>query len=230
MAEDELARFALFEGMSPDILAAFRRLTVERTLKPGDTLFHQSDKGTEAFLIVSGAIRAERLNEDGGVVLLNILGPGEFFGETALLTGNPRIAEAVAQTESRVLIVRQANFQNMLALHPAMTERLMRMISLRLSRVSVKLEEVGLTPLKCRVAGILVDFLERFGAQKKGAPGTIGIKLTQSDLAELAISSREHINKILKSWEAEGILRFSRGQITVLNPQKLREFHKNHSV
>ncbi|HTK83658.1 MAG TPA: Crp/Fnr family transcriptional regulator [Patescibacteria group bacterium] len=225
MIEKTLAGFALFEGMPADILKEFVTLAVERRLSRGDTLFHQDDEGTEAFLIVSGAIRVERLNEDGGRVLLNILGPGEFFGETALLTGNPRMAEAVAHNEALLLVIRQNDFTKMLALHPLMSERLMRMISQRLSRVSVKLEEVGLVPLKERLAGIIVDFAGRFGTD-----GCINIKLTQSDLAELAISSREHINKLIKSWENEGILRFNRGNIIVITPDKLKELHKKDQL
>lgn len=221
MIEKTLAGFALFEGMPADILKGFASLALERKLSRGDTLFHQDDEGNEAFLIVMGAIRVERLNEDGGRVLLNILGPGEFFGETALLTGNPRMAEAVAHTETLLLVVRQKDFTKMLGLHALMSERLMRMISQRLSRVSVKLEEVGLVSLKERLAGIIIDFTGRFGTG-----GHIDIKLTQSDLAELAVSSREHINKLIKAWENEGILRFNRGNIIVMAPHKLRELHK----
>ena len=222
MMEKKLAGFSLFEGMPTDVLTAFHRLSLERVLVRGDALFHQDDEGNEAFLVTDGAIRIERLNEEGGRVLLNILGPGEFFGETALLTGNPRLAEAVAQTRTVLLVIRQPAFTKMLALHPLMSERLMRMISQRLSRVSVKLEEVGLVPLKSRVAGIILDFLERFGAT-----GTINLKLTQTDLAELAVSSREHINKLIKGWENEGILRFNRGRIVILAPEKLKELHKH---
>jgi len=124
-----------------------------------------------------------------------------------------------------LLVIRQNDFTKMLALHPLMSERLMRMISQRLSRVSVKLEEVGLVPLKERLAGIIVDFAGRFGTD-----GCINIKLTQSDLAELAISSREHINKLIKSWENEGILRFNRGNIIVITPDKLKELHKKDQL
>lgn len=229
MMEKKLAGFSLFEGMAADVLTAFHLLSSERVLGKGDTLFHQSDEGTEAFLVTEGAIRVERLNEEGGRVLLNILGPGEFFGETALLTGNPRLAEAVAQTRTVLLVIRQSAFPKMLALHPLMSERLMRMISQRLSRVSLKLEEVGLVPLKSRVAGIILDFLDRFGAPED-ARATINLKLTQTDLAELAVSSREHINKLIKAWENDGILRFNRGRIIVLAPEKLKELHKHTSL
>jgi CRP-like cAMP-binding protein len=185
----------------------------------GETLFFQNDPGATAFLVMGGGIRIERINEDGGRVLLNILGPGEILGETALLTGNPRMASAVAQVDSLLLCIGAPQFQKMLTLHPEMNARLMRYISERLTGVGVRLEGAGLDPLAARLGYILLDFLERFPGD---AHGQIGIRLTQSDLAELALSSREHVNKVIRAWEKEGTLRMQDGRIVIVEPEQLR--------
>lgn len=215
--EKKLSRFEFFAGLPDAVLEKISSLMTLRELAAGDTLFLQSDPGAEAFLVLSGGIRIERINEKGDRMLLNILGPGEFMGETALLTGNPRMASAVAQEDSLLCVLKAAQFQDMLALHPEMNSRLMRVISSRLTNTGVKLEEVGLNSLSSRLAGILLDFMKRF----PGGPGEINIRLTQTDLAELALSSREHINKILKGWEKERVLNIEQGKIVLLDPEKL---------
>ncbi len=227
--ENRLAAFPLFVDMPSDILRQFCALCHEKSFKAGDILLHQDDEGAEAFVVVEGAIRIERLNEGGGRVLINIQGPGELFGEMALLTGNPRSAEGVAQIDSTVLVLRKPDFQRFLALYPAWNNHLVRIISRRLTHATVKLEEVGLISLKRRLAGALLDFMNRFGAQT-GNKGEIRIKLTQSDLAELMFSSREHINKIIKAWEKENLIAMVQGHLSLLNVEKLKDIHEHSAV
>ncbi len=229
MSDLELFNIPLFDGASPETLEKFARLVAHKTVEAGGVLFRQDDEGTEAFIVIKGAIRIERLAEDGKYILLNILGPGEIFGEMALITGNRRTAQAVAQCESAVMIIRKPNFQMMMRLHPRMSERLMCVLSDRLTHTGIKLEETGLNSLKSRLAGVLLDLLNRFG-DRQGAEPALFIKLTQSDLAALAISSREHVNKLIKAWEREGIIDFNRGNIKVIAYDKLREINDNSGL
>lgn len=217
--EKMLSSFEFFAGLPDTVLQKACRLMSRRELMAGSTLFLQNDPGTEAFFVISGGIRIERINDKGDRMLLNILGPGEFVGETSLLTGNSRMASAVAQEDSLLFALRVSHFQDMLSLHPEMNGRLMRVISKRLTTTGVKLEDVGLNSLSSRLASILLDFMKRF----PGNHGEINLRLTQSDLAELALSSREHINKILKGWEKDGMIKTSQGKITLVNIDKLKE-------
>lgn len=227
--DPSLTHYSLLEGLPPAVVKEFNEFSRERQFKAGAPLFYQDSEGTEGYLVMTGAVRIERLNHQGGRVLLNILGPGEFIGETSMVTGKNRFAECVAQIDTTVRIINKDNFKKMIATHAAFSERFICITSERLHRVGVKLEEVSLIPLKARLAGLLLDFMRRFGTST-GKQGSIDIKLTQSDMAELASSSREHINKILKIWEKEKIIKISKNNIAVLDADKLWNIHDNSSL
>src|SRR5260370_27241771 len=85
---------SLFKGLPGDILDKIAKLRVRRRLKPGEILFRKGDPGDALYGVMAGRLRIHANATDGPDALLNIIGPGDVFGEIALIDGLPRTAHA----------------------------------------------------------------------------------------------------------------------------------------
>ena len=95
-----LERAPVFSSLPPEILAAITAEGVERTFEPGEVVVREGDPGDELFVIVEGEARVERKGSP-----LAAFGPGEFFGEVAVIDGRPRSADVVAVSPLRALAI-----------------------------------------------------------------------------------------------------------------------------
>jgi CRP/FNR family transcriptional regulator len=128
---DLLRGVALFSGVADDGLAAIAAAATEIDVDAGRPIVRQGDVGTGFYLIVAGRARVVR---DGRT--LDVLGPGEFFGELAVLDGLPRIAMVVAEEPTRCLAVASWDFEAILAAQPGIALAVLREVAHRLREVS----------------------------------------------------------------------------------------------
>jgi len=100
----------------------------------GDTVFEQGSRGASMYVILAGKVRIERLGS-AGPEILSELGPGEFFGEMALVDSGTRMAAAVALSdETRLAEIDRARFIYLISQQPAFSLTVMRVLSQRLAR------------------------------------------------------------------------------------------------
>jgi len=101
-------------------------LVEEVDLPAGRVLFKQGDTAQELFIIVSGEVRVER---DGAV--LNLCGPGEIFGEIALVAGGPRTATVTCVTDCRLLVLGRREFHSLMDEFPGLKMRVLETLARR---------------------------------------------------------------------------------------------------
>jgi CRP/FNR family cyclic AMP-dependent transcriptional regulator len=154
-------------------------------------------------------------------VTLNVIGPGEIFGEIALLDGKPRSAGATAAEDTVLMVVERKQFLPFLLRSPAMVERLLVVLCDRLRRTSSVLEEIALFDLPSRLARLLVKLSHDYGRPAVGGGTRIDLKLSQRDLATLVASSRETVNKQLRGWREQGVVDQMAGYLVVRKPAAL---------
>ena len=125
-----LRRAPLFDGMADDLLAAVAPLVERRTAAVDEVLVREHDHGDSLFLILDGQVRvvSDAASER---VLLARLGPGECFGEMALLSGEPRTAAVIASTACTLGVLSRANFNNLAAREPALRGALEALVERR---------------------------------------------------------------------------------------------------
>ena len=111
---------ALFAGLSKKELKAVARLLTPVRVAQGTVLTREGDLGREAMLIGSGTASVER---DGNKVAT--LGPGEFFGELALLTGAPRVAMVTAETDMVIAALSRQEFASLLDTSPKIAQKIL---------------------------------------------------------------------------------------------------------
>ena len=110
----------LFSGLSKKELKAVARLMTPLTVPQGTVLTREGDPGREAMLISAGTARVERDGEN-----VATLGPGELFGELALLTGAPRTATVTAETDVVVAALSRQEFASLLDASPKVAQKIL---------------------------------------------------------------------------------------------------------
>lgn len=130
-----LARTPLFRGLRPRQLERLSRSFVERTYEAGDVIVTQGKGGEGFFVIFSGDAEAVLVRGDGTSTVLNPLGPGDFFGEMALLTEALRSASVIARTPVTCVVLTRWNFLSILREDAEMAVTVLQELAERFSRV-----------------------------------------------------------------------------------------------
>jgi CRP/FNR family cyclic AMP-dependent transcriptional regulator len=154
-------------------------------------------------------------------VTLNILGPGDVFGEIALLDGHPRTAEAVALEATDLFVVNRHDFLGLLAHDAALAARIIGFLCLRLRWMSERMEEATLLSLDARLARRLIMLFQDYGAE---------IHVTQQELAAFVGAARESVNRTLQGWQRSGIIELGRSRVTVKMAQRLVALGERHQL
>ncbi len=209
-----LSRCYLFKQLELeklDELLAFSRL---QRFAAKDVVFLKGDPGDSLYAIVSGRVGITTTSEGGKEIFLNILGPGEVFGEIALLDGKERTAGARALDPAELLRVDQADFLPFLERNPTLSIRLMRILCERIRWTSDIIEDTIFLDIPHRLAKRLLTLVNQYGKPTREGI-TIDIKLTQENLGQMLGVTRESVNKGIRALEAQGIIVHEHGSISI---------------
>lgn len=225
-AVELLKSVTLFADLEEGELERFSHVAVPRTFPAGTRVFHEGDDSDACYIVKEGSFRVTREHSDGRAITLATLGPGEIFGELAMLDGDKRSASAEALTEGELLALPANDVRALLARHPEISLKLVAGLVRRLRAANVRLSRQSFQTVPSRVAGILAQLSRE--AQDNGGDGDaseeVTIQMNQTDLAQLAGTSRESVSRFLAELERAGVVRSGRGRVTVLEPEKLRNY------
>ena len=225
MTSDELADLVaetyLFRGLDPATRARVAGLARVRRLEDGATLFQKGDEGDALYGVLGGKIRITASSPGGREVVLNILEPGEVFGEIALLDGLPRTADAAALGETRLLTIRRGDFLALLESAPNLSVHLLGLLCHRLRLMAERIEDAAFLPLPARLAKRLLTLERHYGEELADGSRRIGLPISQSELGQLLGTSRESINKHLQAWRREGWIALERRHVVIRDVEAL---------
>ncbi|WP_342359485.1 Crp/Fnr family transcriptional regulator [Terrarubrum flagellatum] len=196
---------AFFASLDEAALTVLAGRVTRRKLSPGETLFHRDDPGDAMFIVETGAIRLARDSAQGREFTVRLAGPGEAFGEIALLDGAGRTTDAAAVTPSTLLSLSRRDFQTSFRATPAMQDAVLAVLCGRLRATTDQLETIALKPLEGRVAHLFLLFAGPDAAEKKRA--SFDIPVDQRELAALAGATRPRVNRVLMNWAESGVMR-----------------------
>src|SRR5437868_9749917 len=150
-----LARQPLFADLPPADLAPLAAVVRRRHYPRGAVIFTQGDLGDVAFIVRSGRVEIVVESADGRDLVLYEVGPGDHFGEMALLEGGPRSASAVCREDSEVLAIARDDLLTELQRHPSIMLRMLQAMSRRLRLVDRRLETLVFHDAAIRLAEAL---------------------------------------------------------------------------
>lgn len=210
----------LFSLFSPAELERLISFSHARVYAAGEMIFEKGSPGTGLMAVLSGRVRISSPSPEGREVVLNIIHPGQVFGEIALLDGKERTADATAMESCELLILERRDFVPFLEHHPDICLRLIAVLCERLRRTTEQVEDVLFLDLGGRLAKTLLHL-----AGVHGRPSAKGIalaaKLSQRDLASMIGASRESVNRQLSLWEDQGLIARDKGAIILVDSQGL---------
>lgn len=216
----QLKRAALFRALGDGELEALARIARTRAFAEGAVIFRKGDEASGLYVVVRGRVKISSGSRDGREIVLNLLGPGEVFGEVALIDGGERTAEATACEPVRVLVFDRAPLIALLEDNPALMLRMLVTLTSRLRWVSDRLEDAMFLSLPARMAKRLLFLGEHFGIDvERGRRLTVS--LPQRELASHMNVARETVNRLLQEWRDAGVIDIQRGFIVLCKPDHL---------
>ena len=207
-----LSSSPLFAALGEDAVQRIASACVSKRLAPGNVLFKKGDSGDALFGIRRGTINIETGADSGQRCTLNVLGPGDVFGEIALLDGRTRTADAIAVEECELFVLRRKDFLDFVHADPLLSMKLIEFLCDRLRWVNERMEEVTLMPLHVRMARRLVGLAQDYGSE---------LQITQTALSEFVGASREHVCRQLQVWRRKGVVNLGRGRIVIKDFDRL---------
>lgn len=183
-------------------------------------VFHAGDPGDAMHVIRRGRFAVQNASGALDVNTMAILGPGDHFGELALLGDAPvRTATVVALEGGETLSVHRLDFERLLREHPLISTVLINALRLQVERLSGRLVEALYTSADTRVRRRLVELGRMYASDDDGKPPTI--PLTQEDLASLAGTSRATVNRVLGEEKDAGTVELRRGKVVIADADAL---------
>jgi len=216
-----LAHVPLFQGFAPRDLDALVPAARSITVAARQELFHKGDAGSQLYVVIDGRLKALTTSTEGNEIVFNVMGPGEVFGEVALLSESPRSATVRAIERCDLLVLDRRDFLTFLKRSPDVAVRMLTVLVERLVRVSEFVEDVQFLNLPVRLAKKLVLFADRYGRDDKDGAVKIDLKLSQEEWGDLVGTTRESINKQMRAWGDEGLIRVDAGYVTLLRPEAI---------
>jgi CRP-like cAMP-binding protein len=209
-----LGNVPLFAGLGRLELDAIVPVSRTVTLKKREQLFHKGDEGTQVYVVIQGKLKALTTSRDGDDVVFSIMGPGEVFGEIALLGGTKRTATISAIDACELLCIDRRDFMAFLKGNPEVAIKLLTVLAQRMKSVSEFVEDSLFLNLPLRLAKKLLSLAKIYG-EKTEAGIRVDLKLSQEEWGDLVGATRESINKQVRAWTEQGLISMDRGYIVV---------------
>lgn len=206
-ATDDLAGSAL-ELEKSELRALSAHATVESVPKH-TVIVSEGDRSDVIFIILAGRVKVFLHNPDGREVILNIHGPGEYFGEMVIDEG-PRSASVMTLEASRFLVVAKDDFRALLTASPEFALKLINRLMHRVRTLTENIRSLALLDVYGRVARLLLGL-----ATEQDGRLVVSEKLTQQDIAERVGASREMISRVFKDLVTGGYISVENRQITI---------------
>lgn len=204
----------LLADLEPEDVRQLLAIARRRTFSRGDIVFHRDDPADSLHLIVRGRFAARVATPHGDSVLLEVLGPGQSFGELALLLpGAARSATVSALEEGETRSVYRDDFTVLQRAHPGVKDVLLRLLAEQLRRASDRIVEAHYVDADTRVRRRLCELAALYD---EGV-----VPLTQEDLAAMAGTSRATVNRVVREETERGTVEHARGRVTILDPGAL---------
>ncbi len=190
--------------------------TRQRRFNRGEVLVHEGDPSDSLHLVESGRLAIRVTTADGDTATLNVLGPGDYFGELSLLDGRSptRSASVVALEEATTRSLSASAFRDLRQRHRSAEQLLLVLLTRRVEELSGRLVEVMYDGLDRRLHRRLHELTELYA---DGAAGPVDVPFTQEHLAELVGGTRPSVNQVLQRLVAEGVVELGRGRVTVVD-------------
>jgi CRP-like cAMP-binding protein len=209
----------LLAGVPEEEVSRLLQVARRRTFRRGEVVFHRDDPADSLHLIVKGRFAIRVMTPLADQATIAIRGPGDSFGEMALVgEGARRSATVEALEQGETLCVYEGEFQRLRQQHPEVNELVIAFLASEVRMLNERLLEALYVPVERRVMRRLSELARLY---KPDADGHIEIPLTHEELAGLAGSTRATVTTVLGDAQKRGLLELRRGKTRILDAEEL---------
>ena len=207
----------LAEAVRNQVLAQARVLR----LPAGHVLARRGDPATAWYGVASGALSLCSVLPDGRSFRLNVIGPGRWWGDIAVIDGKPQDLDIQTQMPTTLLVLSRTQLLDLMQARPDLRDALLQLQCERLRHLFRRTEELQSLPLHQSVARMLCRLGREFGLP---APQglCIDLNLTQSDLAALIGASRQRVNASLRQLHRQQVIELASTRLWIRDDAALR--------
>ena len=221
MAREALRGCGLFGNADEQTLDALAAALRVRRFRKAETVFHQGDPGDALFIVASGSVKVVLPSDEGAEpAIVALLGPGELFGELAILDGAPHSATIVAIEPTETLVLHRDAFLALIDSEPALRRALLASLATEIRRLTGHVEDLHFLDLPGRLASRILRLSVECEPDPDGAI-RISWPYTQSELAGMIGGSRQSVNRLLADLADEGLVRIEHDVLVVTDRERL---------
>ena len=200
-----LQSVSIFNGITEVQLDEVDKVCTLRKYPKNSMVILEEEFGDVVFIVKSGTIKITRVNDEGKEVILALLGEGEIFGEMAILDGEARSANALAQENCELVAISSEEFLGLLKNNFQISFNLMGELALRIRKSAQQIEALSLSDAEHRIGVSILNIAEDMGVIRNGQV-TISNLPYQQDIANMSGTSRETVSRILRLFEKKNIV------------------------
>ena len=222
-----LRRVPLLQSLSDAELKTIASLATRKRVRARETIVQQSEPGNELFVLVSGHLKVVSTDPEGRDAGLNVMGPGEVFGEVALLDGGPRSATIVSLEPCELLVIRREHWLRFLKESPDTAVQLLGVLAGRLRKLTERTEDIAFLRVGERLAKTIAALASTYGEKQPDGSLRLALKMSQQEMGDLVGATRESANKQIRAWEQEGLVSQDHGHLIIHDIDKLRGYRES---
>jgi CRP/FNR family transcriptional regulator, cyclic AMP receptor protein len=211
----------LFGGLSSSDLAALAGMMVRKQFTAGEVIVQEDEEEGQTFFVINnGVVHVAVMTPEGKNTVLATLKRGDFFGEMALLDGEPRSASVIAAQDCDLFLLYRRVFHDILQRFPKIAVHLLTEMSKRLRRANHHINTLSMMSVYGRVADVLVQLANDQGIRAKDMI-LIYNRPTHQTIANMAGTSRETVSRILSQLQKKRYIAIDGKKLVILNEKKL---------
>ena len=212
--------FPLFAEISLNDRAQIVGAARERQFSRGQTIYIEGDNQRQVVLLTSGSAKMIQCGQDGSAVILRLCGPGELVGTLGVSLQAKYRSTSQAVTKCSALVWESTVFESLASRYPSLRLNVAYILYKQLEDMEDRFREISTERVASRLSRQVLRLVEQVGIPGNGS---VEIKITREELAQLIGTSLYTVSRLLSAWDRQGIVTTRREGFSVINPKALAE-------
>ncbi len=188
-----LSSIPFFSCLDPSEMEQIEAAAMTRRYPRNTILMYEGEDTGSFYLVIEGSVKVSRTNEDGKSIILSILGPGDYFGEMALIDNRPRSATVTTRSAAEMVVIPGRTFRRIISNNGQIITNMLKGTLTRLRHANEQIASLAFKDVYGRMAMLF----NNLGREEKGML-VIDERLTHQEIATMIGASREMVSRIMK--------------------------------
>jgi len=210
----DLAWVPIFENVAKEDLAQLEKIAKRRDLPAKTVVFFEGDRADAFYIVVSGSLKVYQTTQDGREKVLNTMGPGEIFGELAMLDGKPRSASVETIEAAELIVMARTDFRELATATPSILWGVLEGLCERLRSLNDLQLDVAFQDTPYRIAKAVIKLADKHG-EKTDDGWRVRESFGVRNLADMAATTPARVSRVLEKLEDDGLIRTGKDDLVV---------------